>query len=182
MRRADAVGRTRWCLGLELLSTALCRWVAELAAEGAEILCKPWKSRNGELFTKEDFSLDLRSKTITCPAGRSEAITLGQPAHFDPAGCDHCPLRSQCTTAKPGNGRSVNILKDEPLQKRLRTMSKTKSGPKRFRERVAVEHSLAHIGQRQGQNARYIGTRNNLSDLRRAAIIQNLETVQRRAA
>jgi len=156
--------------------------VAELAAEGAEILCKPWKSRNGDLFTKEDFSLDLRSKTITCPAGRSEVITLGSPAQFDPTGCDPCPLRSQCTTARPGNGRSVNILEDEPLQKRLRTMSKTKRGRQRFRERVAVEHSLAHVGQRQGRDARYVGTRKNLYDLRRSAVIQNLETVHRMAA
>lgn len=156
--------------------------VAELADEGAEILCKPWKVRNGELFAKEDFSLDLRSKTITCPAGRTEPIEFGTTVQFDPAGCDVCPLRSQCTTANPGNGRSVSIQDDEPLQKRLRKMARSKAGRQRFRERVPVEHSLAHIGQRQGRRARYFGTRKNLYDLRRAGLIQNLEIVQRRAA
>jgi len=156
--------------------------VAELAADGAEIVCKPWKTRNGELFTKDDFSLDLRAKTITCPAGRTESIALGKVVHFDPEGCDACPLRSQCTNARPGNGRTVSIQHDEPLQKRLRTMSKSRAGRQRFRERVPVEHSLAHIGQRQGRRSRYMGTRKNLFDLRRAALIQNLEIAQRSAA
>jgi hypothetical protein len=156
--------------------------VAENIAEGGEILCKPWKSRNGELFTKEDFELDLRSKTITCPCGWTEPIVLGRPVEFNPTFCDACPLREQCTSASRGHGRTVSIAEDEPLQKRLRQMSKTKSGRQQFRERVPVEHSLAHIGQRQGRQARYCGARKNLLDLRRAAIIQNLETAQRRAA
>ena len=156
--------------------------VSELAAEGVEILCKPWKARNGDLFTKEDFSLDLRGKTITCPAGNTQPIEFGQTVTFDADVCDVCPLRSQCTTARQGNGRNVRIHDDERLQKRLRTMSKSKSGRERLRERVSVEHRLAHIGQRQGRRARYNGTRKNLYDLRRAATIQNLEVVQRTAA
>lgn len=125
--------------------------MSELEAEGTEILCKPWKSRNGDLFTKEDFKLDLRAKTITCPAGNTEKVEFGKLAQFDPDHCDACALRDKCTTARPGYGRTVNILEDECLQKKLRDMSKTKSGRQRFRERVAVEHNahnLAHIGQR----------------------------------
>ena len=156
--------------------------VNELANEGVEILCKPWKARNGDLFPKDDFELDLRAKTITCPAGETEPIEFGKTAHFDADACDACSLRAQCTSAAEGNGRSVNILEDERLQKRLRTMSETKAGRQRFRERVPVEHSLAHIGQRQGRRARYRGIRKNLYDLRRAASIQNLEIVQRNAA
>jgi hypothetical protein len=156
--------------------------VCELEDDGAEIFCKPWKSRNGDLFTKEDFKLDLRAKTITCPAGNMEMIEFGRTAQFDPDGCDACELRRQCTTGRRGHGRTINILDDERMQKKLRVMSKTKSGRQRFRERIPVEHRLAHIGQRQGPKARYNGTRKNLYDLRRAAIIQNLETVQRKAA
>jgi hypothetical protein len=51
-----------------------------------------------------------------------------------------------------------------------------------LRQRVGVEHRLAHIAARQGARARYIGVRKNLFDLRRAATIQNLETIQRRKA
>lgn len=156
--------------------------VNELASEGVEIFCKPWKARNGDLFPKDDFELDLRAKTITCPAGETEPIEFGKTVQFDADACDSCSLRAQCTSAAEGNGRSVSILEDERLQKRLRTMSETKAGRQRFRERVPVEHSLAHIGQRQGRRARYRGTRKNLYDLRRAASIQNLEIVQRNAA
>ena len=81
-----------------------------------------------------------------------------------------------------GQGRSVHLAEDERRQKKLRAMSNSPSGRQRFRERVPVEHRLAHIGQRQGPRARYLGTRKNLYDLRRAAVIQNLETVQRKEA
>lgn len=50
------------------------------------------------------------------------------------------------------------------------------------RERVAVEHRLAHISRRQGRRARYRGAHKNLFDLRRACTIQNFETIQRKAA
>lgn len=76
----------------------------------------------------------------------------------------------------------MSIAVNEKLQKRLRTMANTEAGRERFRERVPVEHTLAHIGQRQGRRARYHGTRKNLYGLRRAASIQNLEIIQRNAA
>ena len=104
--------------------------------------------RNGELFTKEDFRLDLRAKTITCPTGQTESIQLGQTVTFDAIACDRCSLRARCTSASPGHGRTVAIAEDERRQKRLRQMIKTKAGRQRFRQRVPVEHRLAHIGQR----------------------------------
>jgi hypothetical protein len=91
-------------------------------------------------------------------------------------------LRSQCTTANPGHGRSVGIGEDERLQQRLRKSAQSPSGRQRFRERVCVEHRLAHLGYRQGRRARYRGVRKNLFDTRRAAAIQNLETAQRKVA
>nr|MBA3922424.1 IS5/IS1182 family transposase [Nostocaceae cyanobacterium] len=41
------------------------------------------------------------------------------------------------------------------------------------------EHSLAHIGQWQGDKARYIGLRKNLFDLRRMAVVHNLHVLAR---
>jgi len=55
-------------------------------------------------------------------------------------------------------------------------------GRERIRERVAVEHRLAHLGRRQGRRARYRDTRKNLFDVRRAATVQNLEVIDRRIA
>jgi len=47
------------------------------------------------------------------------------------------------------------------------------------RERVQVEHSLAHIGAWQGDRARYLGQRKNLLDTRRMAAVENLHIAQR---
>jgi hypothetical protein len=154
--------------------------VDEVLADGGEVLCKPWVPRNGDLFTKADFKINIRDMTITCPAGEVERIDLGADVQFDATACDHCRLRAQCTSASPGTGRSVTIADNERLQQRLRKLLATPRGRERLRERVAVEHSLAHIGRRQGRRARYRGTRKNLFDLRRAAAVQNLETIDRR--
>jgi hypothetical protein len=88
----------------------------------------------------------------------------------------------EMTTAAPSNGRTVTSADSEFLQQRLRKLTKTRTGRARVRERVAVEHSLAHLSRRQGRRARYRGVRNNLFDVRRAAAVQNLEIVHRRVS
>ncbi|HKF37852.1 MAG TPA: IS5/IS1182 family transposase, partial [Ktedonobacteraceae bacterium] len=45
--------------------------------------------------------------------------------------------------------------------------------------RVAVEHTLAHVGRWQGRRARYWGVRKNLFDLRRCAVVHNLHVLAR---
>ncbi len=111
-----------------------------------------------------------------------EPIEFGSVTEFDPEACDHCPQRAKCTAAAPGTGRSVNIAEDERLQHRLRKHLATPRGRERLRERVGVEHKLAHLVRRQGRRARYRGVRKNLFDLRRASAIQNLEAIQRKVA
>jgi len=54
------------------------------------------------------------------------------------------------------------------LQHRLRKLIATHKGLHSLRERVAVEHRLAHLGRKQGWRARYLGVRKNLYDARRA--------------
>jgi len=156
--------------------------VSDVIADGGEVVCKPWVPRNGKLFTKADFKINMRDMTITCPAGEVECIDLGADVEFDPKACARCPLRAQCTSAGPSSGRSVTIADNERLQHRLRKLVATQRGRARLRERVPVEHSLAHVGRRQGRRARYRSTRKNLFDLRRTAAVQNLETIDRRLA
>lgn len=157
--------------------------VTDVEKRGGSVLCKPWSGRNGRknLFKKADFKIDMRAKTITCPAGQIEAIEEGQAVQFDQEQCGACRIRDKCTHSASG-GRTVQIADDERRQQRLRRLIAKPSGRERFRERVAIEHRLAHIAARKGPKARYRGTRNNLFDLRRAATIQNLETIQRKAA
>lgn len=152
--------------------------VAHVLNAGGEVLCKPWVARNNSArFTKKEFHVDMRRLTITCPAGEMESFTPGMTVEFDPEICSHCFLRTQCTLA--AGGRTVTIAEDERLQHRLRKLVATPAGRRRLRERVVVEHRLAHVGQRQGRRARYYGSRANLFDLRRACAVQNLETAHR---
>ena len=156
--------------------------VDDAQAVGAEVICKPWFARNNQpdLFKKTDFKLDMRSHTITCPAGQTEQFEPGHVVEFEPDVCGPCKLRAQCTHSANGKGRTVSIAEDEHLQKKLRVLQATGPGRSRLRERVSVEHRLAHIAARQGRRARYIGVPKNVFDLRRAAAIQNLETIHRR--
>jgi hypothetical protein len=149
---------------------------------GGEVLCKPWSGRNScaELFGKSDFKLDMRAMTITCPCGQTESFEPGQVVEFDPDGCSACALRDRCTHSSSGRGRTVKISDDEHLQHRLRKLQSTSNGRSRLRKRTGIEHRLSHIAARKGPKARYIGIRKNLYDLRRAASIQNLETIHRR--
>lgn len=159
--------------------------VADIQREGGEIVCKPWQVRNTirpGMFSKTDFTLNMRDKTITCPAGQVETFEFGREVEFDAEACGPCPLRSKCTHSASGHGRTVSISEDERLQKKLRARQATKAGRLQLRERVGVEHRLAHLAARQGRRARYRGVPKNLFDLRRMAAIQNLEAIQRRIA
>ena len=155
--------------------------VSDILNADGEVLCKPWVARNNaDLFTKKDFHVDMRRLTITCPAGETESFTPGTTVEFDPESCGRCRLRTQCTMASAG-GRTVTIAEDERLQHRLRKLIATPKGRRRLRERIVVEHRLAHVSQRQGRRARYYGTRANLFDLRRTCAVLNLETAHRDA-
>jgi hypothetical protein len=147
---------------------------------GGTVFAKPWSLRPQRpgLFSKADFRIDLRTRTITCPAGEVEPFEPGETIHFDPEVCGACLLRAKCTQAASGKGRSVSIAMDEARQQKFRRLQRTASGRAALRERVAVEHALAHIAARKGSRARYNGARKNLFDLRRAAAIQNLEALQ----
>jgi hypothetical protein len=144
---------------------------------GGDVLCKPWVARNGKLFPKNAFKIDLRSRTITCPAGEVEHFRLAADVEFDAQACSRCRLRSRCTTAKESSGRTITIAADEHLQQRLRKLIATPRGRERLRERVPVEHRLAHLARKQGPRARYRGTRSNLFDLRRHSAVINLEVL-----
>jgi hypothetical protein len=158
--------------------------VEQVVERGGEVVCKPWKGSNAKpgLFGKKDFQINVRDGTITCPAGQVEPFEPGQVVEFDPESCGPCPMRAQCTQAASGRGRTVTMGDDEAFQKKLRKLQATRSGRAKLRERVGVEHRLAHLANRQGPRARYLGARKNTFDLRRLAAVQNLETISRRSS
>lgn len=152
--------------------------IAELHADGVAIRCKPWRIRNGDRFTKEQFDLRLGERRVVCPAGVSSPIANSLIVRFPASTCATCDIRSRCTTAKR-RGRSVTIHPQEALLVQLRQDLKTADGRARLRERTAIEHSLARVGRIQGSRARYKGVRKNALDVRRCAAVDNLQTVAR---
>ena len=142
------------------------------------IYCKAWRVRNtGGRYPKDQFTMDFADGQLTCPAGVTMPFEPGTTVRFPRATCAACPLRARCTTSR--NGRSVAIHPDEALLAELRHRQATPTGRAKLRERVQVEHALAHIGHWQGRRARYTSTRKNLFDLRRAAIVHNLHVIAR---
>jgi hypothetical protein len=139
------------------------------------IYCKAWPVRNGDRFPKTAFTLDFAQGTICCPHQIVIPFQLGQVVHFPGESCAVCPRREQCTRSL--HGRSVSIHPDEHLLHELRERQQTTAGRAKLRERVAVEHSLAQVGQWQGTRARYRGVRKNLFDLRRVAVVHNLHVL-----
>ncbi|QBD75152.1 IS1182 family transposase [Ktedonosporobacter rubrisoli] len=142
-----------------------------------EVFCKAWPVRNGKRFHKQAFMLNWERQTIQCPAKQEMPFVPGGVVHFPKETCAECPLKAQCTTSS--KGRSVSIHPDEALLIELRELQQTSQGRAKLRERVAVEHTLAHIGQWQGRRARYRGLRKNLLDLRRCAVVHNLHVLAR---
>jgi IS5 family transposase len=148
--------------------------------ETLEISCRAWPVRQGAQFAKTAFVLDWEQGTIQCPSGVVLPFAAGSNVVFPAERCGGCALRAGCTTSK--SGRSVSIHRDERLMQELRERQLTPQGRAKLRERVPVEHSLAHIGYWQGDRARYRGERKNLFDLRRTAVVHNLHVIARAPA
>lgn len=77
--------------------------VDDVLAAGGTVLAKPWGQRAHRpgLFTKLDFKIDLRSRTITCPAGEVEAFEPGDTVEFDPEACGACPGARNAPKPRP---------------------------------------------------------------------------------
>ena len=141
------------------------------------IFCTAWPVRPGPYFPKSAFQLDWERHELRCPGGETMPFEPGGVVKFPAATCVHCALRDRCTTS--ASGRSVSIHPDEALLQELRERQQTPQGRAQLRERVAVEHALAHVGHWQGRRARYRGVRKNVFDLRRCAVVHNLHVLMR---
>jgi hypothetical protein len=69
--------------------------VDDILARRGVVVCRPWLARNGDLFAKADFKLNMRDRTITCPAGEQQPISLGAKVEFPAETCRTCPLRAK---------------------------------------------------------------------------------------
>jgi hypothetical protein len=155
----------------------LASTLVQQRAETLAIFCKAWPVRQSPYFPKSAFQLDWERYELRCPGGELMPFTPGEVVKFPAATCAACALRARCTTS--ASGRSVSIHPDEALLQELRERQQTPQGRAKLRERVAVEHALAHVGRWQGRRARYRGLRKNVFDLRRCAVVHNLHVLAR---
>jgi hypothetical protein len=154
------------------------RLVGELDAQGTEILAKPYRMSNQGRFEKTQFQINTAQSLVRCPAGQTADIR-GGTAKFGIETCAACPLRPQCQNPHAKCGRTITVHPNEPLMQALRERMYIPEGRERLRERVKIEHSLAHVCASQGRRARYWGERKNDADLARHAAINNLFVLQR---
>ena len=145
---------------------------------GGSVVARPYPEHAPHGYGKRSFAIDLDQRTVTCPAGKVASIG-GLRVHFRRSDCEPCPQRLQCQKPNAKNPRVVTLHKREALFQKLVEQTATPEGRAALRPRTAVEHSLAHVVFRQGDRARYFGARKNEYDLRRAATITNLQTIDR---
>lgn len=74
-----------------------------------KIVCKPWKSRNGDLFTKVTSASTFAIAQSSVRRGRFSTSHSAPSSSLTPTFAIRCPMRDQCTTAEYGNRRSVAI-------------------------------------------------------------------------
>jgi hypothetical protein len=153
--------------------------IGPLHAQGVTIRAKAWTSTNGGRFPKHAFAIDLPAARVVCPAQQVAAIPNGAATvHFAAVVCQACLQSAACTTATRG-GRSIAIHHQEALLQALRATQHQPEGRAHLRQRTTIEHSLARIDRIQGPKARYKGTRKNTLDLRRVAVVANLQRIAR---
>ena len=122
--------------------------------------------------------IQLAEARVTCPAQQTAPIVPGATTvHFPAAVCQPCALRGACTIAS--GGRSIAIHPQEPLLQSLRVHQQQPEGRTRLRQRTTIEHSLARVDHIQGPKARYKGIRKNTLDVRRVAVVANLQRIAR---
>ena len=150
---------------------------------------------NRSHFPKEDFRIDLKEVTCTCPAGQVTRKLLpagertGSPGRthrlqafqFDAAVCGVCPLRPQCVAGSSGSGRTVQLHPQQALLQQARAMQQGEAFAGYRRRRVVVEHRLARLVQLGIRQARCFGRVKTKFQLYLAATVANLTLVAGKA-
>jgi IS5 family transposase len=121
-------------------------------------------------FDRDDFIIDHRARTATCPAGHRVSITPKGAATFG-ARCNGCTLRQRCTTSK--SGRILHIRDHDAVLVEARRAWRNGDFADDYRKwRPMVERSIAWLVRRGGRKVRYRGiARNRIALAHRCAAI-----------
>jgi hypothetical protein len=148
---------------------------ADLAARGHTAVIKPWPTARNPLldddqFHRDDFRIDHRARTVTCPNYITVTINARGHAKFATR-CQDCPLRTRCTTSS--NGRVFSVGEHDELLAAARAHWRAGTGVDDYRQwRPLVERSIAWLVADGHRRVRYHGVeRNRLGLSVRAAAI-----------
>ena len=110
-------------------------------------------------FTRDDFLVDQKTRTVTCPAGHTVGITPARHAVFEWR-CQSCRFRARCTNAKAGRILKLNRHDDE-LAAARRAWSNGEFTDDYRRWRPMVERSIAWLVQHHHRRVPYRGVQRN---------------------
>jgi len=153
---------------------------AAIAAAGhrAVIKPKPLQVAVKGGFSVDDFTVDERAATVTCPNLIIRPISTGRVATFGVA-CRSCPLVERCTTSKTGR-KIVLHEHDDQLRAARRTWADDPGLRAEYaKHRPNVERTVAQVATRGGRRLklRYRGTVKNNAWLKRRTAGLNLRNL-----
>ena len=124
-------------------------------------------------YHRDDFTIDTRGRTVTCPAGHTARIRPGNRASFAKR-CRGCPLRARCTTAKAGRTITVDEYHNHRAANKLRwTQDETQHIYRNYRP--PVERTIAWLTRGKARRVPYRGLERNRQWLTTRAAAINLQ-------
>ena len=121
-------------------------------------------------FTLDDFTINLKARTVTCPEDITVTITPAGTARFG-FHCQTCPVRSRCTNAQAG--RVIVLNAHHTLLVAARRQADTDEFADTYRQhRPMIERTIAWLVRDNHRRLRYRGIqRNQLGWAHRCAAI-----------
>jgi IS5 family transposase len=111
-------------------------------------------------FHRDDFIVDHKARTATCPAGHTVTITANRRAKFGALRCQECPLRSRCTNAK--DGRSLGFVQNDDTLVASRQAWRDGDFAEDYRRwRPMVERTIAWLVADNHRRVRFRGVEKN---------------------
>ena len=110
-------------------------------------------------YHRDDFDIDTKRRTVTCPAGHTAHIRPGGTAPFSKR-CNGCPLRARCTTSQRGRTITVDQYHDLRAANKARwAQDETKNTYRNYRP--PVERTIAWLTRHNPRRVPYRGTKPN---------------------
>ena len=106
-------------------------------------------------YHRDDFDIDTKGRTVTCPAGHTARIRPGGTAPFAKR-CNGCPLRARCTTSK--RGRTITVDQHHDLRAANKTRWAKDETKNTYRNlRPSAERTIAWLTRHRARRVPYRG-------------------------